>query len=162
MNDETKTELATFAAGCFWGVEETFRQLPGVIKTTVGYTGGSLQNPTYEDVCTGTTGHAESVQIEYDPREISYEKLLTVFWENHNPTTKDEQGPDHGHQYRSVIFYHDTNQKREAEKSRTALENSHKWKSPIVTEIVKASVFWPAEEYHQEYLKKRGLSSCHI
>lgn len=162
MNEKLKTELATFGAGCFWGVEETFRQLPGVLKTTVGYTGGTLSNPTYEDVCTGSTGHAESVQMEYDPKVISYNKLLTVFWENHNPTTPNQQGPDHGHQYRSVIFYHSKDQKKEAERSLEDVMDSHKWKNPIVTEIVPGSTFWPAEEYHQKYLAKRGLSSCHI
>lgn len=152
---------ATFGAGCFWGVEDTFRQIDGVLDVVVGYTGGSVPNPTYELVCTGTTGHAEAVEVTYDPTKVKYADLLNVFWENHNPTTKDQQGPDFGSQYRSVIFYHDEAQKEEAETSKEALELSGKWKRPIVTQIAPASTFYSAEEYHQQYLKKNGLASCH-
>jgi peptide-methionine (S)-S-oxide reductase len=155
-------ETATFAAGCFWGVEEMFRHLPGVIDTMVGYTGGKMQNPTYEDVCTSRTGHAEAVQVIYDPEKVAYEKLLDVFWTNHNPTTVDRQGPDIGTQYRSAIFYHSPEQKKIAEASRERLEKSGKWKNPIVTQIVPAETFYKAEEYHQRYLEKRGLSTCHV
>ena len=154
-------EKATFAAGCFWGVEETFRQLNGVKSTAVGYTGGNLKNPRYEDVCTDATGHAEAVEVTFDPQEISYEKLLEVFWENHNPTTRNRQGPDVGSQYRSAIFFHTPEQKIKAEKSKEALELSGKYKNPLVTEIIPASTFYKAEEYHQQYLLKRGLGSCH-
>ncbi len=153
---------ATFGAGCFWGVEETFRQLPGVTKTMVGYTGGDTLSPTYEDVCSNESGHAEVVQIEYDPAVVGYDALLDVFWSNHNPTTMNRQGPDVGTQYRSVIFYHDENQKAAAERSRAALEASGKWNKPIVTEIVPAVTFYPAEDYHQQYLAKRGLGTCHV
>jgi peptide-methionine (S)-S-oxide reductase len=156
------TKTATFGAGCFWGVEELYRTQPGVIETAVGYMGGTLENPTYEAVCTDSTGHAEVVHVTYNPEEISYEKLLELFWENHNPTTPNQQGPDFGSQYRSAIFYHDEEQKQIAEQSKEALEQSGKWKKPIVTEVVKASTFWPAEDYHQKYLMKRGLGSCHI
>lgn len=155
-------EKATFGAGCFWGVEETFRATPGVKNTTVGYCGGTLENPTYEDVCTDTTGHAEVVEVEFDPADVSYEKLLQIFFENHNPTQLNRQGPDTGTQYRSAIFYHSPEQKTAAEKAKGALQNSGKFKYPIVTEISAASKFYPAEEYHQKYLAKRGLSSCHI
>ncbi|MBA4543922.1 MULTISPECIES: peptide-methionine (S)-S-oxide reductase MsrA [Thermoactinomyces] len=154
--------LATFGAGCFWGVEETFRQVPGVINTTVGYMGGTLENPTYEDVCTDRTGHAEVVQIEYNPEQVSYLDLLDIFWNNHNPTTLNRQGPDVGTQYRSVIFYHNEEQKKLAEASKEKMDKSGRWKNPIVTEITPASTFWRAEEYHQRYLQKRGLDSCHI
>ncbi|MBI2639142.1 peptide-methionine (S)-S-oxide reductase MsrA [Candidatus Peregrinibacteria bacterium] len=147
---------ATFGAGCFWGVEEVFRKLPGIKETAVGYMGGILQNPTYEDVCSHTTGHAETVQIQYDPAKISYEKLLDVFWNSHNPTTKNRQGPDIGDQYRSVIFYHTPEQKTAAEESKAALEKLGKWKLPIVTEITPVAQFYRAEEYHQKYLIKRG------
>ena len=153
---------ATFAAGCFWGVEETFRTLPGVKETAVGYTGGTFANPTYEDVCSHTTGHAEAVQIQYDTKEISYEKLLVVFWSSHNPTTKNQQGPDIGSQYRSAIFYHTPEQKTAAEKSKKTLEKSGKLKSPIVTEITSAETFYRAEEYHQKYLMKQSRGSCRI
>lgn len=153
--------LATFGAGCFWGVEDTFRQIPGVLDVIVGYTGGTMKDPTYEMVCTGTTGHAEAVQVTYDPAKVTYETLLNVFWEHHNPTTRDQQGPDFGSQYRSVIFTHDSEQKRTAEASKDALEKSGKWNRPIVTEIADASPFYSAEDYHQQYLKKNGLSSCH-
>jgi len=155
-------QQATFAAGCFWGVEETFRQLPGVSQTVVGYTGGAKANPTYQAVCTGTTGHAEAVQIDYDPVLVSYSQLLDIFWANHNPTTYHRQGPDVGSQYRSVIFYHTDEQKQLAEASRDQLAASGKYNQPVVTEIVPASEFYSAEDYHQQYLAKRGLSNCHI
>lgn len=153
---------ATFGAGCFWGVEEFFRQMKGVTSTAVGYMGGTTENPTYEEVCTDRTGHAEVVDLEYDPSQVSYEELLRVFWENHNPTTLNRQGPDLGTQYRSVIFYHSPEQKEAAEKSKQELETSGKWKDPLVTQIVPAAPFYRAEEYHQRYLEKRGQSSCHI
>jgi len=156
------TELATFGAGCFWGVEVTFRNVPGVKDALVGYLGGTMANPTYRDVCTGRTGHAEVVQVSYDPAEVSYVKLLDVFWENHDPTTLNRQGPDVGTQYRSAIFYHTPEQKRVAEESKSRLEASGRFRRPIVTEITAASTFYPAEDYHQRYLEKRGLASCHI
>jgi peptide-methionine (S)-S-oxide reductase len=156
------TEKATFGAGCFWGVEAAFRQIPGVTATAVGYEGGTMENPTYHDVCTDRTGHAEVVEVEFDPAKVSYDDLLKVFWENHNPTTRNRQGPDVGTQYRSVIFYHSPEQKKAAEVSREALEKSGKYKSPIVTEIVPAQTFYRAEDYHQQYLEKRGLASCHF
>lgn len=155
-------ELATFGAGCFWGVEVTFRQVPGVKDALVGYLGGTLANPTYRDVCTGRTGHAEVVQVQYDPSEVTYDKLLDVFWENHDPTTPNRQGPDVGTQYRSAIFYHSPQQKDVAEKSKARLEASGELRRPVVTEITAASTFYPAEDYHQRYLEKRGLASCHI
>jgi peptide-methionine (S)-S-oxide reductase len=153
---------ATFAAGCFWGVEATFRQLPGVLSTRVGYTGGQVGNPTYKDVCTDTTGHAEAVEVEYDPAKISYDKLLDVFWENHDPTQLNRQGPDFGKQYRSAIFFHDAEQERAAKASKEALEKSRRFSKPIVTQIVPAENFYEAEDYHQQYLEKRGLATCHI
>jgi len=155
-------ELATFGAGCFWGVEVTFRNTPGVKDVIVGYLGGTLSNPTYKDVCTGRTGHAEVVQVEYDPAEVTYDKLLDVFWENHDPTTLNRQGPDVGPQYRSAVFYHSAEQKRLAEESKKQLEGSGRFRRPIVTEITEASTFYPAEDYHQRYLEKRGLATCHI
>jgi peptide-methionine (S)-S-oxide reductase len=155
-------ELATFGAGCFWGVEVTFRQVPGVKDALVGYLGGTLANPTYKDVCTGRTGHAEVVQVQYDPDQVTYDRLLEVFWENHDPTTLNRQGPDVGTQYRSAIFYHTPEQKAAAEASRSRIEASGKFRRPIVTEITPASAFYPAEDYHQRYLEKRGLASCHI
>jgi peptide-methionine (S)-S-oxide reductase len=155
-------EKATFAAGCFWGVEETFRRLEGVQDTAVGYEGGSTKNATYKEVCSGKTGHAEVVEVTYDPAKVSYETLLDIFWNNHNPTTLNRQGPDSGTQYRSAIFYHSPAQKETAEKSKKALEESGKWKGrPIVTEIVPAADFWRAEEYHQKYLLKQGRTACH-
>ena len=157
-----KQETATFGGGCFWGVEELYRQVDGVLSTTVGFMGGTVANPSYEDVCTGATGHAEVLQLVYDPAKVSYEELLKKFWENHNPTTLNQQGPDVGRQYRSVIFYHTPEQKVLAEKSKEAQAQSGKWKKPIVTEIVLATTFWKAEEYHQQYLKKHGLGSCHV
>jgi peptide-methionine (S)-S-oxide reductase len=155
-------EKATFGAGCFWGVEEAFRQTPGVISTAVGYAGGTLDNPTYEQVCSGRTGHAEVVQVEFDPAQVSYEQLLQVFWENHNPTQLNRQGPDIGTQYRSAIFYHSPEQKEVAEQSKQQLEASGQFNRPIVTQIEAASTFYRAEEYHQQYLAKRGARSCHF
>ncbi len=156
-----KTEKATFGAGCFWGVEATFRQIKGVIDTAVGYAGGNMKNPTYEDVCTDGTGHAEVVEITYDPSKVSYDKLLEVFWSNHNPTQLNRQGPDIGTQYRSVIFYHNGSQKKAAISSKQRLEKSGKWNSKIVTEIAPTQIFYRAEDYHQRYLEKRGLNVCH-
>jgi peptide-methionine (S)-S-oxide reductase len=156
------TELATFGAGCFWGVEVTFRNVRGVKNALAGYLGGTLANPTYKDVCTGRTGHAEVVQVEYDPAEVGYDKLLDAFWENHDPTTLNRQGPDVGSQYRSAIFYHSPEQKRLAEESKKRLEAAGKFRRPIVTEITEATTFYPAEDYHQRYLEKRGLATCHI
>lgn len=159
----TTEEKATFAAGCFWGVEELYRTHKGVHKTTVGYTGGHKEHPSYEEVCADDTGHAEAVEIVYDPGEVSYEELLNIFWENHDPTTPNRQGPDIGTQYRSVIFYHTPEQQRLAEKSKTARQASDAFRGKtIVTEIVPAETFYPAEEYHQQYLAKRGLGTCHI
>lgn len=155
-------QKATFGAGCFWGVEAVFRQLKGVSATAVGYMGGQTRTPTYEDVCTDETGHAEVVQIEYDPAVLPYEDLLKTFWENHDPTTPNRQGPDVGTQYRSAIFYHTPEQKAEAEASKELLEKHRAFKNPIVTQIVPAADFWRAEKYHQQYLEKRGLSHCHI
>jgi len=155
-------EKATFAAGCFWGVEATFRQLQGVISTRVGYTGGQLPNPTYKDVCTDRTGHAEAVEVEYDPAKISYQQLLNVFWENHDPTQLNRQGPDWGTQYRSAIFFHTPEQESAANSSREVLGKSGRFRKPIVTRIVPATTFYEAEDYHQQYLEKRGLASCHI
>jgi peptide-methionine (S)-S-oxide reductase len=157
-----ETEKATFGAGCFWGVEETFRKLNGVTDTAVGYAGGNKDNPTYEDVCTDETGHAEVVQVEFDPARISYRELLDVFWANHNPTTLNRQGPDVGTQYRSVIFYQSPEQKAAAEESKNALTKSGRFKREIVTQIEPAPKFFRAEEYHQRYLEKRGLSHCAI
>lgn len=161
-NGVLKEEKATFGAGCFWGVEAAFRQIPGVLSTSVGYLGGSLSNPTYHDVCTGRTGHAEVVQVDYDPSRITYDDLLTVFWENHNPTTPNRQGPDIGTQYRSAIFYHDDAQKSAAIASKDEWDKSGRFGRPIVTEISAATDYYVAEDYHQQYLEKRGLSSCHI
>ncbi|HIG99800.1 MAG TPA: peptide-methionine (S)-S-oxide reductase MsrA [Thermoplasmata archaeon] len=153
-------EKAIFGAGCFWHVEEAFRQLKGVLSTTVGYTGGSLKDPTYEDVCTDKTGHAEVVEITYDPRKITYEHLLDVFWEIHDPTTKNRQGPDIGTQYRSAIFYYSSEQRTAAEQSKKNLEQSGKYRKKVMTEITQAMMFYPAEEYHQHYLEKHGLAAC--
>jgi peptide-methionine (S)-S-oxide reductase len=155
-------EKATFGAGCFWGVEVTFRNVPGVLDAKVGYLGGTLENPTYQDVCTGETGHAEVVQVEFDPALVTYNQLLDVFWSTHNPTTRNRQGPDWGTQYRSAIFYHTEEQRAAAEKSKAEWNSSGKFSRPIVTEITAASTFYPAEDYHQRYLEKRGLASCHI
>jgi peptide-methionine (S)-S-oxide reductase len=153
-------EKATFAAGCFWGVEATFRRVPGVVSTAVGYTGGNTVNPTYEQVCTDHTGHAEAVQVEFDPGRVSYEELLDVFWNNHNPTTPNRQGPDFGSQYRSAIFYHSPEQQAAAEASKQRRDKSGIYQRPIVTQIVPASEFYRAEEYHQQYLEKRGKTHC--
>ena len=155
-------ETATFAAGCFWGVEETFRELEGVLDTAVGYEGGNKENPTYQEVCTDGTGHAEAVEVKFDPKRISYEKLLKIFWENHDPTQLNRQGPDIGTQYRSAIFYHSPAQAAAAEKSKDALEKSGTFRRPIVTQIVPAQTFWRAEDYHQQYLAKRGMRHCHF
>ena len=152
---------ATFAAGCFWGVEATFRQLPGVTSTRVGYTGGNSTNPTYKDVCTDTTGHAEAVEVQYDPAKLSYDKLLEVFWENHDPTQLNRQGPDFGKQYRSAIFFQTSEQGAAAKASKEALEKSRRFSKPIMTQIVPAETFYEAEDYHQQYLEKRGLATCH-
>jgi peptide-methionine (S)-S-oxide reductase len=153
---------ATFAAGCFWGVEAAFRQVPGVRSTAVGYSGGTLEAPTYADVCNGDTGHAEVVEVDFDPARVSYDALLDVFWENHDPTTLNRQGPDVGEQYRSAIFFHDPEQEKSARASKEKLERSGRFRRPIVTEITPASRFWRAEEYHQQYLEQKGLASCKI
>ncbi|HYX21632.1 MAG TPA: peptide-methionine (S)-S-oxide reductase MsrA [Thermoanaerobaculia bacterium] len=153
---------ATFGAGCFWGVEETFRQIPGVTATAVGYSGGRSANPTYEDVCSDETGHAEVVEVDYDPKVVPYDRLLDVFWESHNPTQLNRQGPDVGTQYRSAIFFHDAEQEKAARASRDRLAASGKFARPIVTEISPARPFWRAEEYHQRYFEKRGGGSCHV
>ena len=149
---------ATFAAGCFWHVEDLFRKTDGVVSTKVGYTGGKLVNPTYEEVCTDMTGHAEAVQIEYDPNIISYNELLDMFWKNHDPTSLNRQGPDVGKQYRSAIFFHDDEQKKIAEKSKQEIAESGRFEKPIVTEVVPAPEFYKAEDYHQKYFQKHGLS----
>jgi peptide-methionine (S)-S-oxide reductase len=151
-----------FGAGCFWGVEAKFRQLPGVSDAIVGYSGGSTANPSYEEVCTDRTGHAEVVQVEYDPQVISYEKLVEEFFANHDPTTRNRQGPDFGSQYRSAIFYYTPEQKAAAAAVKERLEASGQFQRPIVTEITPAAEFYRAEEYHQRYLEKRGMGSCHI
>ena len=149
---------ATFGAGCFWHVEDLFRKTKGVKSTKVGYTGGNLTNPTYEEVCTDRTGHAEAVQVEYDPDEISYEELLNIFWNNHDPTSLNRQGPDVGNQYRSSIFVHDDSQKQIAEKSKDDLNSSGKFPKDIVTEIIPSPEFYKAEEYHQKYFQKHGFT----
>ena len=154
--------IATFGAGCFWGVEAEFRRMKGVTGTAVGYAGGHLKSPSYRDVCSGTTGHAEVVQVEYDPATVAYDDLLNVFWENHDPTTLNRQGPDIGSQYRSAVFFHTPEQEAAARASKERLEKSGRYKQPVVTQIEPASEFWRAEEYHQQYLEKRGLASCHI
>ena len=155
-------EIATFGAGCFWGIEAAFRKVPGVLDAAVGYSGGHTQNPTYRDVCTDTTGHAEVVQVTFDPEKVSYDELLDVFWTIHDPTQLNRQGPDFGKQYRTAIFFHSPEQEAAAKKSREALEASHKLRRPIATEITPAGTFWRAEEYHQRYLEKRGAATCHI
>ena len=156
------SEKATFAAGCFWGVEATFRKVPGVIATSVGYTGGWVENPTYEMVCTDKTGHAEAVEVLYNPEKVSYDQLLEVFWECHAPTQKNRQGPDIGTQYRSAIFFHTPEQQQAAQNAKKRLEQSGKFRRPIATEILPASTFWRAEDYHQQYLEKQGLPNCHL
>ncbi len=156
VKQDPTLKTAAFAAGCFWGVEHTFRQVPGVVDVSVGYTGGTLERPTYEQVCTGKTGHAEAVLVTYNPAVVSYETLLEVFWTSHDPTQLNRQGPDIGPQYRSAVFYHDEQQKVEAEASMHILEKSGRFRRPVVTEIQPASPFWPAEEYHQRYFEKCG------
>jgi peptide-methionine (S)-S-oxide reductase len=153
---------ATFAAGCFWGVEDGFRQLKGVQSATVGFTGGTTKNPTYKDVCTGRTGHAEAVEVEFDPAQVSYLQLLAAFWQMHDPTTMNRQGPDVGTQYRSAIYFHDAEQEAEARSSKDILEKQKIFKRPIVTEIAPASKFYRAEEYHQQYFEKQGIKACHF
>ena len=156
------SEIATFAAGCFWGVEVKFRMIPGVEDAIVGYSGGRTDNPTYKEVCTDRTGHAEVVQVTFDPAKVSYETLVEAFWHMHDPTQVNPQGPDEGTQYRTAIFYHSPEQKTIAEKSKAALNASRKFSKPIATEITAAGPFWKAEEYHQRYLEKRGAASCHF
>jgi peptide-methionine (S)-S-oxide reductase len=153
---------ATFAAGCFWGVEDTFRQVEGVRSTEVGYIGGLTTSPSYKEVCTGRTGHAEAVQVDFDPAKVSYLELLATFWKSHDPTTANRQGPDLGTQYRSAIFFHDAEQEKEARDSKTMLADKGVFKRPIVTEIVPATQFYRAEDYHQQYFEKQGIRSCHI
>ncbi len=150
------SQKATFGAGCFWGIEAAFRKVEGVLSTTVGYSGGSFKGPTYQDVCTGTTGHAEVVEVEHDPDKVSYDELLNVFWDIHNPTTMNRQGPDIGTQYRSAIFFHNAEQEAAAKSSKERLQSNGKYKNPIVTEITPASEFYKAEEYHQQYFEKSG------
>ncbi len=155
-------EKAMFGAGCFWGVEATFRQLPGVSDVAVGYAGGHLDNPTYEDVCSGKTGHAEVIEVTFDPDQVKYETLLDTFWRCHNPTTLNRQGPDIGTQYRSAIYYYNDEQRKIATHSKSAMEDTGAFRKPIVTEITVAAPFYRGEEYHQRYLEKRGLAHCHI
>jgi peptide-methionine (S)-S-oxide reductase len=159
MNDQF--ELATFGAGCFWGVEARFREVAGVLDATSGYMGGQ-PNPTYEAVCTGGTGHAEVVQVRFDPGQVSYETLLALFFEMHNPTTLNRQGPDIGTQYRSVVFYHSAEQLAAARQAIVDIDQSGRWPRPLVTVVQEAMQFWPAEEYHQRYLEKHGLGACSI
>jgi peptide-methionine (S)-S-oxide reductase len=156
------TEIATFGAGCFWGVEAKFSQVPGVIEAVSGYSGGHTENPSYKEVCTDETGHAEVVQVTYDPAKVSFEKLLDVFWAMHDPTQVNRQGPDFGSQYRTAIFFSTPEQEAIARKSKAALDASGKYKRPIATEITAAGPFYRAEEYHQKYLEKRGATSCHF
>ena len=155
-------ETATFGAGCFWGVEVRFQQEPGVTETAVGYEGGKLDNPTYKDVCTDRTGHAEVVEVKFDPAKLSYQQLLDLFFELHDPTQLNRQGPDWGAQYRSVIFFHSPEQEAVAKATIARLTEQKAFKKPIVTQVVPAENFWRAEEYHQKYLEKRGAVSCHI
>jgi peptide-methionine (S)-S-oxide reductase len=162
MDEERAMARATFGAGCFWGVEAAFRMVPGVTGTRVGYAGGHTEHPTYRQVCSDRSGHAEVVEVSYDPSRVSYEDLLRVFWDNHDPTQLNRQGPDYGSQYRSVIFFHDDEQRAAAQASKEALERAGRYRRPIVTEITPAPLFWEAEEYHQQYLEKRGLASCRI
>jgi peptide-methionine (S)-S-oxide reductase len=156
-----KVEQATFGAGCFWGVESLFRQTPGVLSTAVGYSGGKTVNPTYDDVCNGDTEHAEVVHVEFDPEQVNFAKLLGIFFDNHNPTTVNRQGPDFGSQYRSVVFYHGDAQQAAAEEAKRKLGESNRWGRPIVTQIVPFTKFYRAEEYHQQYDEKHGRASCH-
>lgn len=155
-------EIATFAAGCFWGVEDTFRRVPGVTSTRVGYTGGSTEHPSYRQVCAHTTGHAEAVEVTYDSTQVSYQQLVGTFFELHDPTQMNRQGPDVGDQYRSAIYVHDARQREIAEQTRGRLEAERRFRRPIVTEITSAPVFWMAEDYHQQYFEKRGGGACHI
>jgi peptide-methionine (S)-S-oxide reductase len=155
------SEIATFGAGCFWGVEAAFRRVPGVLDAVSGYSGGQTENPSYKDVCTDRTGHAEVVQVTFDPSRVTYEQLLDIFWKIHDPTQVNRQGPDFGTQYRTAIFYHSPEQEAAARKSKQALEASGKLRRPIATELTPAGPFWRAEEYHQRYLEKRGAESCH-
>jgi peptide-methionine (S)-S-oxide reductase len=155
------TEIATFGAGCFWGVEAAFSRVPGVLEAVSGYSGGHTENPTYKDVCTDETGHAEVVQVTYDPAKVSFERLLEVFWTMHDPTQVNRQGPDFGSQYRTAIFFHSPEQEATAKKVKAELNASGKFKRPIATEITAAGTFYRAEEYHQKYLEKRGATSCH-
>jgi len=156
------TRKATFGAGCFWGVEAAFMKVPGVISTRVGYMGGKMENPTYRDVCTDTTGHAEVVEVTFDDTRVHFDHLLEIFWSNHDPTTLNAQGPDVGTQYRSVVFFHDEEQRESVHASMAALEDFGRFDAPIVTQIVPAGTFWEAEEYHQQYLEKRGLAHCAV
>jgi peptide-methionine (S)-S-oxide reductase len=153
---------ATFAAGCFWGVEDAFRQVKGVTSTAVGYTGGQTKDPTYKQVCTDSTGHAEAVEVEFDPSKVSYRELLAVFFQSHDPTQLNRQGPDYGSQYRSAIFYHDAEQEAAAREAKASLDKAGVFKRPIVTEICPAPEFYRAEDYHQQYFEKQGIRSCHI
>ncbi len=157
-----KTEKATFAAGCFWGVESVFRQVDGVIDTQVGYTGGETADPTYKEVCTDTTGHAEAIEITFDPAKVTYKQLVDLFFKMHDPTQVNRQGPDFGTQYRSAIFYHSPEQQAAAEAAKAALGKSGKYKKPIATQILPAGPFYRAEEYHQRYFEKNGGPSCHL
>ena len=156
------SEIATFGAGCFWGVEANFRRIPGVLDAVSGYSGGHTDHPSYRDVCTDTTGHAEVVQVTFDPTKVTYDELLGVFWKIHDPTQVNRQGPDFGKQYRTAIFFHSPAQEAAAKKSKQALEASGKFPRPVATEITPAGPFWRAEEYHQRYLEKRGATDCHI
>ncbi|CAN5831034.1 peptide-methionine (S)-S-oxide reductase MsrA [soil metagenome] len=158
----TTTAKATFGAGCFWGIEAAFRQVPGVVSTEVGYMGGTVDEPGYRQVCTGRTGHAEVVQVTYDPERLSFDDVLAVFWDIHDPTTRDRQGPDVGTQYRSAVFVHDDDQEKATRRSIDELEAAGRFRRPIVTEVTPAATFWSAEDYHQQYLEKRGLSTCRI
>ncbi len=160
--NENSLETATFAAGCFWGVEEAFTKIKGVKSTRVGYTGGNLPNPTYEEVCTDRTGHAEAVQVKYDPKEVSYKDLLDLFWSIHNPTTKNRQGPDIGSQYRSAVFYHTVEQEKIARELKEMLDDSNRFQGKIITEIIPATAFYEAEDYHQKYYQKIGGGSCYL
>lgn len=162
VQDQDQTQVATFGAGCFWGIEEVFRKLEGVVETQVGYCGGNIPDPSYESVCTGNTGHAEVVQIKFDEQKVSYQRLLEIFWANHNPTMLNRQGPDVGTQYRSVVFYHNQDQQKHAEQTKAQLQNKGIFSKPIVTEVTAASTFYLAEEYHQKYLFRKGLSSCSV
>jgi len=155
-------EKATFAAGCFWGVEAEFRNIDGVVDAAVGYTGGTTVNPSYRDVCTGATGHAEAVELTFDPARVSYDRLLDAFWEIHDPTTPNRQGPDVGTQYRSAIFYHSAEQQSAAQRSLERVIQSRRFRKPVVSQITPASAFYKAEDYHQRYLQKQGLASCKL